>query len=138
MRLLLFIPVLLLFLSNVPFEQRLPMETAIAMMQENQACGEGTCARNQESLKASCSSETDCTQPAESEKSCGEDDKSNCGQTENTCVCIYCFQYVAPLYPAIEFRFATDITGVVHTVFIPTRIKDPHTGAPWQPPDANL
>ena len=138
MRVLLFIPVLILFLSNVPFVQQIPMEQAIAMLQENESCGQHQeCSRGTESLDASCSvEETPC------EKSCSGESTSPdatqdscCQQTGASCVCIVCFQYAAPVHSLAEYLFCSESPSKSRQVHLIGHIKDQYIGAPWQPPD---
>ena len=145
MRALLFIPVLVLFLSNVPFIQRIPLEKAIAMMQDNEICGEqNECSRNNENLEANCTlEESGCDieesgcDISEAEESTVQDPASDdcCQKTETTCVCICCFQFAAPIQIITEFQFKCSTHSNTSTLYIVGHVKDPHIGAPWQPPD---
>ena len=138
MRVMLFIPVLILFLSNVPFVQQIPMEQAIAMMQGDESCGEHQeCSRGTENLDASCSME----EPA-CERSCGSESTSPdatqgscCQQAGATCVCIVCFQYAAPVHSLTEYLFYSSSPAKSLQAYLIAHVKDQHIGAPWQPPD---
>lgn len=137
MRFLLFIPVLVLFLSNVPFVQRMPMEQALMIMRDSKECGSGSeCGRNADYVKASCTPEAaDCDTACDS-KPVTEDDASNqCQPPETECVCICCFQYVAPFQPLINYTFSISLPETNSGIFIVGHVKDPHVAAPWQPPD---
>ena len=138
MRLLLFIPVLVLFLSNVPFIQRIPMEKAIAMMKENETCGQQKqCSRNNENLESVCVPEKiECSESCTEEAKMKDPAMNGCSEeTEMTCVCICCFQYAAPINSITEYIFNCSISPNRAPVFIVGHVKDPHIGAPWQPPD---
>ncbi len=137
MRLLLFIPVLILFLSNVPFVQQLPLEQAISMMKDGSCGHERECSRSSENLDATCSKdEPDCEQSCTDESK--EADPANdkcCQQIGTTCVCILCFQYAAPAHTIAEYVFDCSLATDNTSDFLVGHIKDPHIGAPWQPPD---
>jgi hypothetical protein len=137
MRLLLFIPVFVLFLSNVPFVQKIPLEKAIAMMQENEGCGQQECMRNTENLQAACApQESECDQTCSKETEIKDQAKNNCCQeTETDCVCICCFQYAAPFQAITVYKFNCSLSSNTASSFIVGHVKDPHIGAPWQPPD---
>lgn len=138
MRLLLFIPILVLFLSNVPFIQRIPLEKAIATMEKN-----GTCEKNQKRCKNNEYTNNTCTREksgcdkhlTDQGKATGISKDECCQKTEATCVCICCFQFAASVQAIAEFRF----NFVVHSPIIPLfevgHAKDQYIGAPWQPPD---
>ena len=144
MRLLLFIPVLVLFLSNVPFVQEMKMDEAMTMMQDEETCpAQKKCGKN-ENLKGICEKqETSCDQ----QSTCSEEeinsttnkdlvnDNKCCQKTETTCVCICCFQFAAPVQVVPEFKFDCSVNSNTPPAFIVGYIKDPHIGAPWQPPD---
>ena len=138
MRLLLFIPVLMLFLSNVPFVQQIPMEQAMAMIEENRSCvHQEQCSRSIENVATSCSmEEPDCEQSCTNEETTAAPTDDNCcQQTGTTCVCILCFQYAAPVNGITEYLFDCSVlVNNAHAFFI-GHIKDPHIGTPWQPPD---
>ncbi|MBC7826336.1 MAG: hypothetical protein H7122_01220 [Chitinophagaceae bacterium] len=138
MRVLLFIPVLVLFLSNVPFVQRIPLERMIAMMQNNENCGDSKdCVRNNENFQASCSREELARDQTCIEETTIQDPASDdcCQKTETTCVCICCFQFAAPLQAITDFQFDCTVSSNISSRFIVGHVKDPHIGAPWQPPD---
>lgn len=137
MRILLFIPVLVLFLSNVPFVQRIPLETALLMMADKKDCNSGTeCRRSTENLKANCASEqSDCDPSCDTEATAGDNAATQCQQPETECVCICCFQYAAPLHPLISYVFHFLLPESDSEFFVVGHIKDPHVAAPWQPPD---
>src|SRR5215211_6413769 len=108
MRFLLFIPVLVLFLSNVPIIQSIPMEKAMVMMDGNETCGQKKeCNRNTENLKATCSfEESDCDKSCEDETAVKDPANDNCCEkTAASCICICCFQYCAPVNTITEYTF---------------------------------
>ena len=137
MRSLLFIPVLVLFLSNVPFIQRIPMQRAMAMMNETETCGEqSTCKRNTENFSSTCSPEkSTCDESCASDEEGVKSSNDSCSETEATCVCICCFQYAAPVNTITEYQFNCSLPSIIAYIFIVGHIRDPHIGAPWQPPD---
>ena len=138
MRLSLFIPVLMLFLSNVPFVQQIPMEQAMAMIEENGNCGQQEqCGRRTENVEATCSmEEPDCKQRCTNEETMADPGDDNCcQQTGTTCVCVLCFQYAAPVHSITEYVFDCSFLPAKADAFLISHIKDPHIGAPWQPPD---
>jgi hypothetical protein len=136
-RLLLIIPVLVLFLSNVPFIQEIPLEKALAMMQENGTCGKDKqCGRATENLVTDCNlEESSCEKPCTGEAPNTDAEKDCCENTETSCICIYCFQYAAPVHVITEYQFNCSIFLNAAPIFILGLIKDQHVGAPWQPPD---
>jgi hypothetical protein len=138
MRFLLTIPVLILFLSNVPFVQQIPIEQAIAMMQENEACALAQeCRRGSGNLDASCNvEEPGCSQTCADESTpLTTTDDECCQQSGATCVCIVCFQYAAPVHSITEYLFYSSSLANSRHAYLVRHIKDPHIGAPWQPPD---
>ena len=138
MRFLLIIPVLVLFLSNVPIIQKMPLAEAVVMMARNEGCAkQKECSRNSENLKASCSAEeSDCDKDCkEKNKAMDPDTQNSCEKTATSCICIYCFQYAAPINIITEYTFNCSFSSNTAHAFIPARIGDPHTCAPWQPPE---
>ena len=138
MRLLLFIPTLVLFLSNVPFIQRVPLEKEIAMKETNKTCGQNeNCSSNNEYSNSICSpEESGCGKSVTGQAKATEILNDGCSQkTEATCVCICCFQFAAPVQEIAEFN----CNFIIHSPNIPLRevgqVKDQYIGAPWQPPD---
>ena len=135
MRFLLLIPVLTLFLSNVPFVRTIPVEAAQMMIVNNECPSTNDqCRRNTENISATCSvGDTGC------ENSCTADGKeqedSECSIPESDCVCICCFQYVAPLHSMVDYHFHYEISASTISSFIAGIMKDEYVGAPWQPPD---
>ena len=139
MRLLLFIPVLVLFLSNVPIIQRIPLEKAISLMQENETCGQQKeCSRNNENFKTTCTKEESaCDEASDAETTIQDPASDNCSQkTETTCVCICCFQFAAPVQKITIFQFSCSNIVLSPSTFMDAPVKDPYISAPWQPPDA--
>ena len=138
MRILLFIPVFILILSNVPFVQQIPREQAIAMIQGNGSCRQQEqCGRSTENVMALCSmEERDCEHSCTNEAPTADHQDDNCcQQTGMTCACVLCFQYAAPVYGLTEYIFGCAILATNTHAFLIGHIKDPHIGAPWQPPD---
>ena len=138
MRLFLIIPVLVLFLSNVPFVQKIPLEKALAMKQDNETCGkESKCTRTAAYINTDCRLErTTCGESCTGEKLITDPPSECCEDTETTCVCIYCFQYAAPVHVISEYKFNCETSSNTAPIFILGLIKDQHIGAPWQPPDS--
>ena len=137
MRFFLIIPVLVLFLSNVPFVQKIPLEKALSIMRENETCGkERKCGRTSENTDMDCSLEkSTCGKTCSQEKFIIDTASECCPDTETTCVCIYCFQYTAPVHVITEYKFNCEISSRTAPIFIVGLIKDQYIGAPWQPPD---
>ena len=138
MRTLLFIPVMILFLSNVPFVQEIPFEQAMAMIQGRGSCGQHEqCGRSTENVAASCSmEERECEQScANEETTANATDDDCCQQTGTTCACVLCFQYAARVNGLTEYIFGCSFVPTKSDAFLIGHIKNPHIGAPWQPPD---
>ena len=134
MRLMLVIPVFILFLSNVPFIQRIPLDKAISRMQDKEACTQQKeCSRQHVNLKVNCSKEESDCDATTAEEIIHKD--NCCQQTETTCVCICCFQFAAPVQVIAEYQFNCCSYSSNAHLFIPGHIKDPYIAAPWQPPD---
>ena len=135
MRPFLLIPVLILFLSNVPFVQQISME---GMIPGDRSCSQHKeCATYVENPGVSCSMEErgcegnlpdESTAPGSPESSC-------CQQTGTTCVCIICFQYSAPINSITEYLFNYSSQARSIQAYLIDHIQDPHIAAPWQPPD---
>lgn len=137
MRILLFIPVFILFLSNVPFIERVPLEQAISMMEENGRCaGKNECSPN-ENVEMTCAQEqSGCDEGNIEEPVLQCDPEKECSQkTETSCVCISCFQFAGSLQATTDFQFHYFSSSNKVGAFIPAHTKDQHIGAPWQPPD---
>jgi len=127
MRFLLFIPVIVLFLSNVPFTAEMRMEKMMAQMQEKDKC----CKKNDPARKGSChAAESNAPMPQEDGPS-----KECCQRTETTCHCTCCFHFAAPFHEVNSPQFGIDDHSALQTGFIPAHWKDPHIAAPGQPPD---
>jgi hypothetical protein len=138
MRLLLFIPVLVLFLSNVPFIQKMPFAKAVAMIAKGETCGQQKeCSRHNENLQGNCDLEgSGCEHSSEENtKIGGTGDDDCCQKTESTCVCICCFQFAAPVQVIAEFKFNCSSNSNISALFIVGHVKNPYIAAPWQPPD---
>ena len=127
MRLLLLLPVLILFLSNVPFIQVIPAEQAIEMM-KNEECGmANSCMKSEDE---DCSTESGCEAT-----SCENTEDNCCTEQGASCVCITCFSYAAPLQAVTTFQFANQFSIITKGSFNNKLILDPFLSAPWQPPD---
>ena len=113
------------------------MEKAMAMIGENESCNEqSTCKRNTENLETVCApEESTCDEGCNKEADGVNASNDNCGERETTCVCICCFQYAAPVNSITEYKFDCSLPSITAYIFIVGHIKDPHIGAPWQPPD---
>ena len=143
MRLLLFIPAFILFLSNMPFVTEISLEAGMTMMQNDESCAVQKECRKNENRKGSCvKQETAC----DKQTGCGDGETNKntdldlvgdnaCQKTETTCVCICCFQFAAPEQQLPEFQFDCADNSNTPFAFIVGYIKNPHIGAPWQPPD---
>ncbi len=135
MRLLLIIPVLVLFLSNVPFIKTMPLAKAIILLKEDETCGQQKCNKQNQNIEASCSAEESiCTEGAE-DTSAHQPGDNCCQKTETTCVCIYCFQFAAPIQAIAEFHFKSSLYSNNELLFTVGHVKDPYINVPWQPPD---
>ena len=135
MRAFLLIPVLILFLSNVPFVQQISME---AIIPGDESCSQHKeCARATKNPDVLCSmEERSCEQsfPGES-TAAGSPEGNCCKQTGTTCVCIVCFQYAAPVNSITEYIFYYSSQARSIRACLIDHIQDPHIAAPWQPPD---
>lgn len=114
MRFLLVIPVFVLFLSNVPFIQEMPMEEMMARMEEE------SCPMNKP--EASC-------HPGEMPE------ENSCQRTDATCICICFFQYAAPANDIKTFQFEPANEPSGRTGYLQVKWNDPHIASPGQPPD---
>ena len=118
MRLLLFIPTLVLFLSNVPFFKEVPM----VVIEE-------------------CSKQTSCDK-AEMKHQCGEESQADqsqnddcCKKMETTCVCICCFQFAATVYRVIDQTALSNLLCSSYTGYLSDNYKDPELPSVYNPPD---
>lgn len=127
MRLLLLIPVLILFLSNVPFMQIIPAEEAIEMMKNEECSMANSCMKSEDQ---DCSSESSCEST-----SCENPGDNCCTEQGASCICITCFCYTAPLQAVTTFQFASLYSIIIKGSFNYKLILDPFLSAPWQPPD---
>ena len=105
-------------------------------MQEDETCGkQKECSRNNENNVASCSQEKQgCDESIDTTEE--EPAKNNCSQKrETTCICIFCFQFAAPIQLMTSFKFSCSKMDRLPFTYIDMPTKDPYIGAPWQPPD---
>ena len=122
LKFLLIIPAIFLFLSNIPFIQRMDMEEMMSITPDEGCCMkkgnmEGICLRP----------------PAEQEKSKNEDCRIPGG--EKSCVCICCFQYAAPEQSIIKFSDKEIPLFTTYSGILAQHWADPFLSRPWQPPD---
>lgn len=135
MRFFLLIPVCILFLSNVPFTQEVPMEKMMAMMkkQEEEKCCKNSTAEKQKS----CHSEPQ-PEPEPAPMACHNGTMpvdGACQPTGSTCVCICVFQFAAPAQDLKIFQFNPENFLAGRTGYVDLKWKDPHIASPGQPPD---
>jgi hypothetical protein len=116
-RYLLLIPVIAIFLSNVP----LKMEMNMPAQEVKEECCSGEA---QEEM--SCHPEPEATE--------AEDDGC-CSKKETTCVCFCCFQLAAPLHAISKYRFANNDNSQVYGLYQHPSWKNPWLDGPLQPPD---
>jgi hypothetical protein len=118
MRFFVFIPVFVLFLSNVPFIQDMPEEMESCRMEKMETC----------SMNMQERADNTCV-PGErpSKKCCGR------SETTSTCICIFCFS--APEQEIKGFQFNALNLSAQYTGYLQSMWKDPHIAAPGQPPD---
>src|SRR5205085_12389815 len=97
MKFLLVIPVLALFLSNIPFKLEMPVPANTA---------KGSCAMNKrETMK--------CSRNGSPE--------TGCCKKESTCVCFYGFQLLAPAQQISKFSFRVVMEKKLHGLFLQSR-----------------
>jgi hypothetical protein len=113
MKFFLLIPVLALFLSNVPFKMEMSIPADM---------NEETCAMEmQEQMQ--CSADE------------AENEEENCCKKESTCVCIYCFQVLAPVQSISKFRFQITEEKSLNGFYLQSYWSNPFIDGPLQPPD---
>jgi hypothetical protein len=112
MKFLLLIPVVALFLSNVPFKLEMSMPSD---------AGEESCPMDQQEMMK-CSSD-------ESPK------EEGCCKKESTCVCFYGFQLLAPAQHISKFSFQVPKEKSLHGLYLQLRWNNPFIAGPLQPPD---
>ena len=110
MRFLLLVPVVALFLSNIPFEMEMtvPAETVMCSMDQ------------QESMECS-------PEPVSPEE--------NCCKKETTCICFYCFQILAPGHSIPKYRFSLGQEKHLDGFYLEQNWMNPFIDGPLQPPD---
>jgi hypothetical protein len=137
MRFILVIPVLVLFLSNVPFIQEMPMEAMMAMMdeQEQEECHKSS-SRGEE-VETSCSMSTADKKPAKPMACNAADmpDEGACQPSGANCICICVFQFAAPTQDIKAFHIFSIDKLAGYTGYLQLKWKDPHIASPGQPPD---
>jgi hypothetical protein len=133
MRILLLIPVFVLFLSNVPFIQVMPMEKMMAMVEEQEE--KDCCKKNTEEEPKSCHSQAD---PKPGPMACHSGTMpvdGACQPSGANCVCISVFQFAAPAHDIKLFQFKPVNISTGRTGYLQVKWKDPHIASPGQPPD---
>lgn len=139
MRFLLVIPVFVLFLSNMPFIQEMPMDRMMAIMKEQEKQEEEKCCKNAAAAeKSSCGMEAADPEPEPEPMAChpgNMPDDGSCQPTGTTCICICVFQFAAPEQDIRSFQFDTDDLLAGRTGYLQLKWKDPHIASPGQPPD---
>ena len=103
------------------------MEKMIAAMKKEK----DGCCRKKEMVKGSCHPEPE-AKPLPATKPPAE---TCCQRTETTCVCICCFQFMAPSQEINAFYLAPLTSMDNYTGFIQHTYKNPALAIPWQPPD---
>lgn len=126
MRFLLIIPALLLFLSNIPFMQRMDMGAPAK---------KSGCCKKKEASKGTCHMQDE--KPQQKENSCHKEDQDRkCSkQTESTCVCTCFFHFTAPDQIVARPQFNCNSVQQSLAVYFLHHWKDPHLAVQGQPPD---
>jgi hypothetical protein len=127
MRCLLLIPVLLLFLSNIPFIHKMEMKEVASVKKDG-------CCRKSGNPKGICKMSEE-KAGANEQKTCHKEERTCSKQTESTCICICCFQFAAPDQFAVRPQFNCDELKQSLAIFLLQNWKDPQLAVPWQPPD---
>ncbi|HYE56751.1 MAG TPA: hypothetical protein VD996_18015 [Chitinophagaceae bacterium] len=118
MRILLLIPALLLFLSNIPFVHKMEMKKELAAQNKTGCC------KKKQSMESKCKMD----HPPKAKEKCSM-------QRESTCICICCFQFAAPDQFASRMQFGIDIPQLSLPEYYLQHWKNPLLSLPWQPPD---
>lgn len=113
MKCFLLIPVLALFLSNVPFK----VEMAVSAGMDEESCA----VEKQEEMK--CSAKETATE------------QEGCCKKESTCVCFFCFQVLAPVQALSKFRFQIVEENSLYGFYRQRAWNNPYIDGPLQPPD---
>lgn len=126
MRFVVFIPVFVLFLSNMPFIHEMPAEVMMTMTTE-----EETCMMNMgDNGSPSC-------MPGKEPAGCGDTEEgcssSNRCETTTTCICV--FTFAAPVQDIKTFQIHSFNIVSGRTGYLQLKWKDPHIASPGQPPD---
>jgi hypothetical protein len=133
MRFLLLIPVCVLFLSNVPFIQEMPMESMMAMVQKQEE--KDCCKKTTEEEPKSCHSQP-ASKPGPMACASGTMPvKGSCQPSGASCICICVFQFAAPTQDLKLFQFIPVNILAGRTGYLQVKWKDPHIASPGQPPD---
>lgn len=130
MRFLLLIPVFVLFLSNVPFIQEMPVEKMMAIIEKQEE--KGCCKKNAMDEEKSCHSQAE-PQPEPGPMSCHPGKlpvEGACQPSGANCICICVFQYAGPAQDIKLFQFNPINTLAGHTGYLQVKWKDPHIASP--------
>jgi hypothetical protein len=115
---MLFIPTLVLFLSNVPFFKEVPMVVA------EECSKQASCEKAQRQHQ--CDDESQTSRPQ-------ADDC--CKKMETTCVCICCFQFAATVYRIGDPTALNSFLRASYAGFLNDKYKDPELPSVYNPPD---
>lgn len=114
MKYLLVIPVLALFLSNIPIKMEMPMPVA--------------------KKKPGC-----CMMKHKEKMSCRADkapaDKTGCCNTGSMCTYSCCLQVLAPAQPFAKFNFRLPVEKILNGFYLQANWTNPFIDGPLQPPD---
>jgi hypothetical protein len=134
MRFLLLIPVFVMFLSNVPFIQEMPMEKMMAIMEKQE---EEKCCKNSTEEEVNSCHTPSTPGPEPEPMTCHPGTvpvEGTCLPTGSTCICICVFQFAAT-HEIKLIQFGAAATDAGHTGYLEVKWKDPHIVSPGQPPD---
>jgi hypothetical protein len=118
MRLLLLIPTIVLFLSNVPFFKEVPMVVVEECLKQS-SCDKAE-------MKHQCDEESQ-TDPSQNDDCCKK--------IETTCVCICCFQFAATVYRVGDQTALNNFLRSSYAGFLNNKYKDPELPSIYNPPD---
>jgi hypothetical protein len=133
MRFLLLIPVFVMFLSNVPFIQEMPMEKMLAMVEEQEE--KDCCKKTTGEEPKSCHTQPE---PDPEPMACHAGTipvQGACQPSGANCVCIFVFQFTAPAQDIKLFQFKPVNMLAGRTGYLQVKWNDPHIASPGQPPD---
>jgi hypothetical protein len=117
MRFLLIIPILALFLSNIPLEMEMTMP-AEDMKEE--------CCMKEQKEQSHCSMK---------EKEEKIDMKGCCEKKETTCLCFCCFQIVAPGMNLVKMSFNPSESISLYNFYKQLNWSNPFISGPLRPPN---